>query len=170
MDIFSSLYPKVPNLNRAKPKLCLEYDNDNVECSSISGQLIITYFSPIRSTIPGASILCVELVCLLIKYLNLFLSLVILGSVILVKKPLSTFCDKLNPNVSRNVDLFISKTKGCEDVKAILFLTSGGVLKLSILRLVNFLLSNCINCGNEKSPISNSIVLYVNVSISFPIE
>ena len=103
MDIFSSLYPNVPNLNLANPKLCLEYDKDNVECSSISGQLRITYFSPIRSTIPGASILYVELSFLLIKYLNLLLFLVITGSLILVKNPSLTFCERLKPKVLRNV-------------------------------------------------------------------
>ena len=159
MDIFSSLYPNVPNLNLANPKLCLEYDKDNVECSSISGQLRITYFSPIRSTIPGASILYVELSFLLIKYLNLLLFLVITGSLILVKNPSLTFCERLKPKVLRNVELFISTTKGFDDVKAILFLTSGGVLKLSILRSINFLFINCINCGNEKSPISSSILV-----------
>ena len=46
--------------------------------------------------------------------------------------------------------------KGFEDVKAILFLTSGGVLKLSIFKLSNLTFNNCINCANEKSPISNS--------------
>ena len=84
------------------------------------------------------------------------LSFVILISVNCVKYPSLTFCERLKPNVFRNVELFISNTKGFEDVKAILFLTSGGVLKLSIFKLSNLTFNNWINCANEKSPISNS--------------